>query len=113
MRALPDTLSDRPRIESEGAPGAAYEDGLTVRCGVAEPDVLDQFSTCQTVNGIDWYVPEAAIEDQQAEVVATTISRTPRVELLVPGDLRPPAGALAQLTDTVAAHTRRDGPACR
>ena len=111
--ALPRTLADRARVESTGAPGAAYADGVTVRCGMPAPDALNPFSTCQTVNGVDWYVPEEAIEDQSADVVATTISRTPAVELVVPGDLRPPAGALAPLTDAVEEGTRRSGPACR
>ncbi|QWC85440.1 DUF3515 domain-containing protein [Nocardioidaceae bacterium] len=110
---LPDELSDQPRVEADGAPGAAYDGGITVRCGVREPAALDPFSTCQTVNDIDWYVPESAIEDTGADVVATTIARTPYVELVVPGDLRPPAAAFAQLTDVVADNTRRIGPACR
>ena len=113
VAALPRTLGDRVRVESSGAPGAAYADGITVRCGVRPPEGLDAFATCQTVNDVDWYVPEEAIEDQGADVVATTISRTPAVELVVPGDLRPPAGALAQLTEPVSEGTQRTGPACR
>ena len=113
VRALPATLSDQERVASTGGPGAAYAGGITVRCGVPAPDALDPFSTCQTVNDVDWYVPEEAIEDQGADVVATTISRTPGVELVVPGDLRPPAGALAGLTEAVTSGTRRTGPACR
>lgn len=116
MGDLPDSLADQPRRKVEDNPrGAAWGDpAITLRCGVTMPASFSRFSACQTVNDIDWYVPEKAIEDQNSDVVMTSIGRRPIVEVHVPAQLRPPASAMVDAGKILAAHTRAlPGKACR
>ena len=108
VEALPDHVSDQGRRDTKGSPlGAAWGDpAIVVRCGVGRPDGYDRFAGCQTVNGVDWFVPERMVTDQGLDVVLTTIGRTPAVELTVPAELRPPAAALVDVATAVKAHTR-------
>lgn len=104
IAALPQTLDGLGRrdVEPADALAAAYGDPpVVVTCGVPEPAGFDRFATCQVVNDVDWFVPTDQIEDQGADVVATTVGREPGVELRVPAEHRPPAGALAELSKPV------------
>jgi hypothetical protein len=112
VEALPDHVSDQPQRETEGNPlGAAWGDpAIVLRCGVGKPADYDPVLGCQTVNGLDWYVPAEAIDDQQADVVMTTIGRVPAVEVTLPATYRPPAAAMVDLGDAVKQHTRSVSP---
>ncbi len=106
--ALPARVGDQTKraVEPADALGAAYGDpAIVVRCGVGRPAGFDRFAACQVVNGVAWFVPEDQAFDQTSDVVLTTIGRRPRVELVVPGELRPPAAAMVDVAATVKAHT--------
>ena len=105
---LPERVSDQPRRETEDdALGAAWGDPpIVLRCGVGTPEGYDKFSGCQTVNGLDWFVPEDTITDQGADVVLTTIGREPAVEVAVPAAYRPPVATMVDLGPTIKQHTR-------
>jgi hypothetical protein len=109
VAALPDRVSDQERRETSGNPlGAAWGDpAIVLRCGVRRPADQDQFAACQTVDGIDWFAPESASTDQSSDVVLTTIGREPRVEVVVPAELRPPAATMVDLAATIERHTRK------
>jgi hypothetical protein len=114
VAALPDHVSDQPRRETSGNPlGAAWGDPpIVLRCGVGTPKGYDRFAACQTVNGLDWFVPDEASDDQGMDVVMTTIGRAPDVEVTLPAQYRPPAAAMVDLGSVIKRHTREVRP-CR
>ncbi len=104
---LPHRVSERPRRETKGSPlGAAWGDpAIVLRCGVGSPVGYQAYSPCQRVNGIDWFVPESDIADQDSDVLLTTIGRRPNVEVAVPSDYRPPDAVMVDLADAINKHT--------
>ena len=108
VEALPDEVSDQSSRDTSGNPlGAAWGDPpIVLRCGVGTPKGYDKFAGCQTVNGLDWFVPTATIEDQDADVVLTTIGRTPAVEVTVPASYRPPDAVMVDVAPAIKQHTR-------
>ena len=105
---LPERVSDQPRRETRGSPlGAAWGDpAIVLRCGVGTPEGYDRFAACQTVNGLDWFVPDEASDDQSLDVVLTTVGRRPAVEVRLPATYRPPVAAMVDLGETIEEHTR-------
>ncbi len=107
---LPDTLSDQPRVEVEPADdplGAAYGDPpIVVTCGVDEADGFTEGSSCEVANGVGWYLPDEAYDDEELDLVLTAAGYRPRVEILVPADYRPEGGAsaMAALAPLVEEH---------
>ena len=104
---LPDHLAEQQRRETEGSSlGAAWGDpAIVLRCGVGTPEDFEQFSPCQRINGVDWYVPERQIADQDADVLLTTIGRKPNVEVAIPSDYRPPDAVMVDLAPAIKGHT--------
>jgi hypothetical protein len=113
MNALPDAVSDQAArdVDPEAAYGAAWGDpAIVLRCGVDVPAGLDEFATCQVVNDVAWFVPESQIDDQDADVVMTTVGRAVNVEVKVPAEYRPPAAAMVDLAAAVKATVREVKP---
>ena len=111
--ALPDAVSDKQRrpVDPEDAHAAAWGDpAIVLRCGVPDPEELDDTATCQLVNGVGWFVPQEQIEDQSADVVMTTIGRTQNVEVTIPASYRPPAAAMVDLAPAVKKAIREVKP---
>ncbi len=108
VAALPVSVSDQGERETTGNPlGAAWGDPpIVLRCGVGEPADYDPLVGCQTVNGMDWYVPGDGMNDQDQEVVMTTYGREPAVEVRLPAQYRPPVAAMVDLAEAVEEHTR-------
>jgi hypothetical protein len=116
LDALPTSLADQPRREVAAAEGgevwgAAYGDPpITLRCGVARPDAFDETAACTTVNGVDWFIPEEQLDEEQPErYTMTTVYRTPMVEVQLPVAYFPPATAMVDLAGPVTAHLQRTG----
>ena len=108
---LPHRVSDRSRREAEGDLGAAWGDpAIVLRCGVGTPDGYRPTSPCQRADGVDWFVPEDQISHQDEDVVMTTVGRTPRVEVTVPAEYRPPEAAMVDLAGAIKRHTRVTSP---
>ncbi|MCZ4498131.1 MAG: hypothetical protein JWQ74_684 [Marmoricola sp.] len=112
VAALPATVADQPRRATKGSPyAAAWGDrAIVLRCGVGTPKEFDKFSACQRTNGVDWFVPDRIINDQRADVLMTTIGRTPAIEVLVPASYRPSTAAMVDLGATIKAHTKVTRP---
>ena len=108
VASLPGHVSDQEQRETKGNPlGAAWGDPpIVLRCGVGKPAGYDQFSACQVVDGLGWFVPEETMDDQDADVVMTTVGREPAVQVTVPATYRPPAAVMVDLGKAVKAHTR-------
>jgi hypothetical protein len=109
--ALPGTVADEERQEVEdsaSATAAAWGDpAIVLRCGVGEPASFDQFSTCQIVNGVAWYIPDEQITGSAADITMTTIGRKPGVEVAIPADYFPPAATMVDLAPALKQHTKR------
>jgi hypothetical protein len=112
--ALPGSVSEQSRRATKGNPlGAAWGDpAIVLRCGVGKPADYDPLVGCQTANGLDWFVPKKAIDDQGADIVMTTIGRRPAVEVRLPATYRPPVAAMVDLGNAIKQHTRASTP-CR
>ncbi|HET8561489.1 MAG TPA: DUF3515 domain-containing protein [Marmoricola sp.] len=110
VKALPGHVSDQARRRVAGSPYAAAwgDPPIILRCGVGRPHGFDRFSTCQTANGIDWYVPPSDYPEH-ADVLMTTVYREPAVEVHLPAGYRPPVNAMVDLTRTIKQHTRATG----
>jgi hypothetical protein len=109
VKALPHRVSDQPArtVTGETEVAAAWGDpAVVLRCGVGTPNGYTRFAACQTANGVDWFVPDEAIQDQDTDVVMTTIGRSPSVEVVVPAEDRPPVAAMVDLAPVIKAHTR-------
>lgn len=111
LDSLPEHVSDQTRRTVTGSASAAAwgDPAIVLRCGVGRPDGFDRSSTCQSANGVDWFVPEEQIENQSADVLMTTIGRSPRVEVRLPADYRPPVAAMVDLGELIKAHTTVTG----
>jgi hypothetical protein len=113
LDALPDAVSDQRRraVSPAGAFAAAWGDpAIVLRCGVPRPAGFDRFSTCQVANDVGWFVPDAQIEDQSADVRMTTVGFAQNVEVLVPAGYRPPAAAMVDLAPAVKSSLREVQP---
>lgn len=110
---LPRSLADLPRREVDPADGwgAAWGDPpLVVTCGSTPPAGFDRQSSCTTVNGVDWYIPQDQLEaDQPTHLTITTIHREQYVEVSLPAEYFPPAATLADLSGPVTEHIRATG----
>jgi hypothetical protein len=112
VHALPSRVSDQPQRRTTGSRlGAAWGDPpIVLRCGVGKPKDYDPATGCQTVNGLDWYVPQKGMDDQSVDVVMTTLGREPAVQVTLPAQYRPPATAMVDLAAAIKAHTRQTTP---
>jgi hypothetical protein len=104
---VPHRVSERPRRETKGGDlGAAWGDpAIVLTCGVGAPEGYQPGSPCQRANGVDWFVPEDQIADQDKDVVLTTIGRKPSVEVVVPAEYRPPAATMVDLAEVIKKDT--------
>ena len=112
LKDLPEKVADQPRRRTTGSTFAAAwgKDAIVLRCGVGKPKEYDKFAACQHADGVDWFVPERIIEDQSADVVMTTLGRSPAVEVVVPARYRPSTAAMVDLADVIKEHTREVSP---
>ncbi len=116
VAALPDTLAGQDRVDVTGdtAYGAAWGDpSIVLTCGVGEPDGFTDTSTCVQMDRTGWYVPDDVLlsDDETLDVTTTEMNYRPRVELVVPGELRPDGftnsiGAVGKLVEQ---HLQRVG----
>jgi len=114
LGTLPDRVDDRPRMPVHGTGYAAAwgDPPIELRCGVAKPAQLDRFAACQTVNGVDWFIPESQQTGRAVDITMTTVGRAEYVEVQVPHDYFPPAATMADLAGAVK-QSIRQVRACR
>ncbi|KQY63794.1 MULTISPECIES: DUF3515 family protein [unclassified Nocardioides] len=115
LDALPDTLSGESSVdvEPDDALGRAWGDPpIVVTCGVDKAEGFNKFSACWEANGVGFYAPDDQLTDPAADMVLTTIGFTPRVEIRVPGELRPPDAVTVDVGTAVKKHLERDGHPC-
>ena len=98
--ALPDEVADQPRrdVDSGDGYGAAWGDpAIELRCGVPRPNGFGRASECQSVNGVDWYVPESQQTGRPEDIVMTSVGRTVNVEVRIPATYWPPVNTMVDL----------------
>jgi hypothetical protein len=114
LDALPARVGDQPHRAVTGSPYAAAwgDPAIVLRCGVGTPEGYDRFARCQRADGVDWFVPESTIRDQQEDAVMTTIGRSPAVEVRLPARYRPEGAAsvMVDLAPAIKAHTTETSP---
>ena len=113
LRALPATVDDveRREVEPAGAAAAAWGDpAIVLRCGVEPPRGLDEFATCQEVDGVGWYVPEEQMTGAPLPVTITTVDREVLVEVSLPEEHWPPANAMVDLAEAVDGSVPQSSP---
>jgi hypothetical protein len=111
--ALPDRVADLPRVDSDPGKGygAAWGDpAVELRCGVPRPAGLDAFATCQTTNGVDWFIPESQQTGRPEDITMTTVGRSVNLEVRIPSAYFPPAAAMVDLAPAVKRTTRSVRP---
>lgn len=92
---LPQRLEGQPRRKTQ--PDAPFvvawgSPAIVLRCGVGEPSRLTPTSRLAVVNGVEWF-PERS----RSSMRFTAVHRAARVELLLPREYAPAAGALVDL----------------
>ena len=98
--ALPEKVDGVARVEADTGDGygAAWGDpAIELRCGVPVPKDFDEFSGCQTANGVDWFVPESQQTGRPEDIVMTSVGRTVNVEVRVPATYWPPVNTMVDL----------------
>ncbi len=113
MDALPSKVDDLPRAEADAGDGfgAAWGDpAIELRCGVPRPKGLDAVAQCQTVNGVDWYIPESQQSGRPQRITMTTVGRAEYVEVRIPADYFPPANTMVDLAPAVKQAIRQVKP---
>jgi hypothetical protein len=111
---LPKTLDDLDRVDVEpaDAPGAAYGDpAIVVTCGVGQPAGYHAGASCESVAGVDWFVPDGEYTDHPIDVTLTSAWSRPRVEVQIPDDYWPEgtAAATGVLSPIVKEHMQTVG----
>lgn len=66
-----------------------------ITCGVDEPAEFAAGAPCESVAGIDWFVPAETYGDEPVDVVMTSAWSRPRVRVEIPDDYWPEATAAA------------------
>jgi hypothetical protein len=114
---LPQTLDGAERLEIEpaDASGAAWGDPpVVLSCGADVPDGFGRTAFCQEVDGVGWYIPDAALADETRDVTMATVGYRPIVTVVVPAELRPEgvAAVPAELSAAIEQHSELVRP-CR
>ena len=106
LGSLPELVADQEArsVAPDDALAAAWGDpAIVLTCGVGRPEGFKRISTCTTVNGVDWFIPEEQLDvSEPVDLTMTTVNREQYVEVRLPAEYWPPATALADLSGPVA-----------
>ena len=84
--ALPDEVAGEDITDDSDR--TASWGGIELTCGADLPESYDDFSDCTVVGDVGWFLPPAELKDPSADIVATALTYTPRVSVLIPTDHR-------------------------
>lgn len=103
--ALPERIDGAERREvSPAGAGAAWGDPpVVLSCGTGMPEEFDEFSRCEEVAGVGWFVPEEAFE-AGGTITITTIGWDPVVSVEIPVEHQPPAAAMVDVAPAITEH---------
>jgi hypothetical protein len=117
VNALPDEVAgqDARKTQPAAALGGAWGDpAIVAQCGVEVPPDFSRTSACTEADGVGWFVPDAQIDDDSADIVMSTAGYRPILQVTVPADYRPngPAAAMVELAPMVEEYAELVRP-CR
>jgi hypothetical protein len=117
VNALPakvDGQSRRKTQPAEALAGAWGDPAIVAQCGVPLPVGFSRTASCQTADGVGWYVPDDQFQNSSSDIVISSAGYRPIVQVTIPGTYRPSglAAAMVQLAPMVKAYTRLVVP-CR
>lgn len=95
-----------PVLPADGL-GAAWGDpAIVMTCGGEVPDI-SRTAPCTEVDGVGWFVTEAAMDDQAVPAQVVAVGFRPIVTVEIPADQRPEgvAAAMAGLAPAVRENT--------
>ena len=95
--------------------GAAWGDPpVVLTCGAPPAEEFTSWSRCSEIDGVGWFMPDAALKDFDSDIVITAQSHTPRVRVEIPGEHRPngPDTYLRELGELIQEHLTETQP-CR
>jgi hypothetical protein len=111
--SLPDRVADQEsrKVAPDTDWTAAWGDpAIVLSCGGPPPEGFTRTSTCTTVNGVDWFIPEEQLDaEEPVELTMTTVNRATVVQVTLPPEYWPPATVLADLSDVVRKSTDKTG----
>jgi Protein of unknown function (DUF3515) len=113
VKALPHRVANQG--ERDVDPGRGYaaawgDPAIELRCGVSRPEGFDRFSSCQTTDGVDWFIPERQQTGRPVPITMTTVGRAVDVEVRIPPDYFPPATTMVDLAPAIKATLREVRP---
>ncbi len=113
LDALPDAVADQQArtVQPADAWGAAWGDPpIVLTCGGPRPAGFTRTSSCTTVNGVDWFIPEEQLgTSEPTDLTMTTVYREQYVEVRLPKEYWPPATTLADLSRAVRKNVAATG----
>jgi hypothetical protein len=109
--ALPDTVAgqEKRKTQPAAALGGAWGDpAIIAQCGVGVPRDFSRSAACTEADGVGWFVPDAQVNDQSADVVMATAGYRPVLQVTVPASYRPNglAAAMVELAPAVKQYAR-------
>jgi hypothetical protein len=114
LDVLPAHVDGQSRMPVRGTGYAAAwgDPPIELRCGVPKPALFDKFAACQTVNGVDWFIPESQQTGRAVDITMTAVGRAEYVQVQIPHDYFPPAATMVDLAGAVKQSIRLVKP-CR
>jgi hypothetical protein len=97
--ALPESV-DGEDLSSDSERSVAWGD-IELTCGAELPAAYDDFAACSEVAGVGWFLPPTELRDPGSEIVATALTHTPRVSVLIPPDHRGSDAVLAEISPVI------------
>ena len=107
--ALPDRVAGED-LSDDSDRTASWGD-IELTCGVGVPAAYDDFAACSVVGGVGWFLPPAELGDPAADILATAMTYSPRVSVLIPAADRGSDAVLADLSPAIE-ETLTEGDPC-
>jgi hypothetical protein len=111
VNALPTKVADQSHRKTQPAAalaGAWGDPAIVAQCGVGVPSDFTRTAGCQEADGVGWFIPQAQVDDQSADVTMATAGYRPVLQVTVPASYRPNglAAAMVELAPMVKDYTR-------
>ena len=97
--ALPESV-DGEDLSTDGDRSASWGD-IELTCGAEMPAAYDDFAFCSEVAGVGWFLPPVELRDPTSQIVATALTHTPRISVLIPPAHRGTDAVLAEISPVI------------
>ncbi|WP_157953121.1 DUF3515 family protein [Nocardioides allogilvus] len=107
--ALPDRVAGED-LSDDSDRTAAWA-GIELTCGVGLPAAYDEYSSCSVVGGVGWFLPPADLKEPSVDIVATALTHSPRVSVVIPAEHRGSDAVLVEIAPAIE-ETLAEGEPC-